>query len=137
MRASIRSALEQGLPCIAECGGFLYLQRELDGREMVGFFPGSAHNTGRLSRFGYVRLTAKADNLLCAAGESIPAHEFHYYDTTCNGSDATARKADGRSWECAHLSGTLYAGFPHFHFYGQPSMAARFLDACRKEKHHA
>lgn len=137
MRESIRAALGKNLPCIAECGGFLYLLRELDGHAMVGFLPGTAHNTGRLSRFGYVQLTAKKDNLLCAAGESIPAHEFHYYDTTCNGEDGIARKADGRAWECGHLSGALYAGFPHFHFYGQPSMAGRFLDACRKELNHA
>ena len=137
MRESIRSALEQALPCIAECGGFLYLLRELDGRAMVGFLPGSARNTGKLSRFGYVTLTAKEDNLLCPAGGHIPAHEFHYYDTTCNGAGFHAQKADGRGWDCGHLSGTLYAGFPHFHFYGQPAMAARFLDACRKEKYHA
>ena len=31
MKDSIRQALEAGLPCIAECGGFLYLQKELEG----------------------------------------------------------------------------------------------------------
>ena len=70
MKDSIRQALEAGLPCIAECGGFLYLQKELEGRPMVGFLPGMGHNTGKLSRFGYVTLTAQKDNLLCAAGNS-------------------------------------------------------------------
>lgn len=134
MKDSIRQALEAGLPCIAECGGFLYLQKELEGRPMVGFLPGTGHNTGKLSRFGYVTLTAQKDNLLCAAGEQIPAHEFHYYDTTCNGEDFLAQKADGRAWRCGIATETLYAGFPHFHFYAHPQMAARFLTACRKEK---
>lgn len=134
MKDSIRQALEAGLPCIAECGGFLYLQKELEGRPMVGFLPGTGHNTGKLSRFGYVTLTAQKDNLLCAAGEQIPAHEFHYYDTTCNGEDFLAQKADGRAWRCGIATETLYAGFPHFHFYAHPKMAARFLAACRKEK---
>lgn len=134
MKDSIRQALEAGLPCIAECGGFLYLQKELEGRPMVGFLPGTGHNTGKLSRFGYVTLTAQKDNLLCAAGEQIPAHEFHYYDTTCNGEDFLAQKADGRAWRCGIATETLYAGFPHFHFYAHPQMAARFLAACRKEK---
>ena len=132
MKDSIRQALEAGLPCIAECGGFLYLQKELEGRPMVGFLPGTGHNTGKLSRFGYVTLTAQKDNLLCAAGEQIPAHEFHYYDTTCNGEDFLAQKADGRAWRCGIATENLYAGFPHFHFYAHPQMAARFLEKCRK-----
>jgi len=134
MRESVRTALTAGLPCIAECGGFLYLQKELEGKPMVGFLPGTGHNTGKLSRFGYVTLTARKDNLLCTAGEQLPAHEFHYYDTDCNGEDFLAQKADGRSWSCGVATGTLYAGFPHFHFYAYPQMAANFLDACRKEK---
>ena len=134
MRESLRGALEAGLPCIAECGGFLYLQKELEGKPMVGFLPGTGHNTGRLSRFGYVTLTARKDNLLCAAGERLPAHEFHYYDTDCNGEDFLAQKADGRSWSCGIAAENLYAGFPHFHFYACPQMAGNFLNACRKEK---
>ena len=132
MKDSIRQALEAGLPCIAECGGFLYLQKALEGRPMVGFLPGTGHNTGKLSRFGYVTLTAQKDNLLCAAGEQLPAHEFHYYDTTCNGEDFLAQKADGRAWRCGIATENLYAGFPHFHFYAHPQMAARFLEMCRK-----
>ena len=136
MRQSILQSLEKGLPCIAECGGFLYLQQSLDGHAMVGVLPGQSHNTGRLSRFGYVTLEARRDNLLCAAGEAIPAHEFHYYDTTDNGNAFRAVKADGRSWDCGVATETLYAGFPHFHFYAKPAMAARFLDTCRKENYH-
>ena len=99
---------------------------------VLGFLPGTGHNTGKLSRFGYVTLTAQKDNLLCAAGEQLPAHEFHYYDTTCNGEDFLAQKADGRAWRCGIATENLYAGFPHFHFYAHPQMAARFLEMCRK-----
>ena len=130
MRTSILRALTEKLPCIAECGGFLYLMTKLDEANMVGFFPGEGRNTEKLSRFGYVTLTARKDNLLCAAGDAIPAHEFHYYDTSCNGGDFLAQKADGRHWDCGHGSETLYAGFPHFHFYAKPDMAGRFLRAC-------
>ncbi len=136
MRQSILEVLQRGLPCIAECGGFLYLQTELEGRRMVGFLPGTGHNTGKLSRFGYVTLTAQKDNVLCKAGEKIPAHEFHYFDTSANGEDFHAQKADGRGWLCGYASDTLYAGFPHFHFYAKPTMAERFLNACRKEIRH-
>ena len=33
MRHAVRSAVESGMPCIAECGGFLYLHRELEGTD--------------------------------------------------------------------------------------------------------
>ncbi len=136
LREDIRRALAGGLPCIAECGGFLYLAQALEGRPMVGFLPGEAVNTGRLSRFGYVTLTAKADNLLCKAGEAFPAHEFHYYDLPDPGGAFSARKANGRRWDCAWATDRLYAGFPHFHFYACPSLAENFYRACLEEKNH-
>ena len=137
MRESIRKAVIGGLPCIAECGGFMYLTEKIGGFPMAGALKGVCFDTGKLTRFGYVTLTAQKDNLLCRAGEQIPAHEFHHWDAEAPGEDFLAEKPSGRSWLCAHASKTLYAGFPHFHFYANPSFAVRFLDACRKESCHA
>lgn len=134
MRASIKEALEAGLPTIAECGGFLYLHDHLEGYPMVGFFRGEGTNTGKLRRFGYVTLTAQKDNLLCPAGRSFPAHEFHYFDVPNPGTDFAAVKANGTGWPCGYASSSHYAGFPHFHFYSDPTMAERFLNACRRFK---
>ena len=135
MRASVREAVMGGLPCIAECGGFLYLTEKIGSFPMAGALKGACFDTGKLTRFGYVTLTAQKDNLLCRAGEQIPAHEFHHWDAEDPGAGFLAEKPSGRSWLCAHASDTLYAGFPHFHFYANPTFAVRFLDACRKEKH--
>ena len=135
MRNEIRTAMEQDIPCVAECGGFMYLQRELEGRPMVGFLPGSCFDTGKLTRFGYVTLEAKKDNLLCRAGEQIAAHEFHHWDCTDPGTDFLARKPTGRHWDCAVSTQTLYAGYPHFHFYSNPAFAEHFYEICIKEKH--
>lgn len=97
---------------------------------MVGSLRGSCHNTGRLSRFGYVTLTAECDTMICGKGEQIPAHEFHYWDADLPGEDLRARKPSGRTWQCVHASPQLYAGFPHFHFYSAPRAAGRFYRAC-------
>lgn len=134
MRKSVKAAIEGGLPTIAECGGFLYLHETLEGHSMAGVFSGDGFNTGRLRRFGYVTLTAGANNLLCGEGESFPAHEFHYYDVPQPGTAFTAVKPTGQSWQCAYATDTLYAGFPHFHFYSNPKLAENFLNACRKRK---
>ena len=134
MRYCVKTALESGVPCIAECGGFMYLTQAIGAFPMVGFLPGSCFDTGKLTRFGYVTLTAKKDNLLCGAGGSIVAHEFHHWDCTEPGADFTAEKASGKHWDCAVATDRLYAGFPHFHFYANPAFALRYYDECVKEK---
>lgn len=135
MRASVRDALARGVPCIAECGGFMYLTEAIGDAPMAGALPGTCFDTGKLTRFGYVTLRAKSDNLLCRAGGEIAAHEFHHWDCTCPGDAFTAEKPTGRRWECAVSSGALYAGYPHFHFYSNPEFLYSFYDACIKEKH--
>lgn len=128
MRRSILEAIESGIPAIAECGGFLYLHDTLNGLPMAGVIHASAYNTGKLTRFGYAELTAQKHNLLCDAGGTIRAHEFHYYDSGDCGDGFYARKPAGdRTWACAHAADTLYAGFPHLYFYANPSFAERFI----------
>ena len=87
MLASIRQAVQAGLPTAAECGGFLYLGRSLedaDGKAwpMADVLPGDGIRVGRLVRFGYAEMTAKADSMLFCAGETLPIHEFHHWDST-------------------------------------------------------
>ena len=134
--ASVRKTVLSGMPCIAECGGFMFLQqsmRDADGRSfpMASALEGEAFMTAGLKRFGYVKLTAKRDNLLCAAGESLPAHEFHYSDSTFCGDSFEAEKTGGfQQYECISAGPALFAGYPHIHFAGKPEAAARFAAAC-------
>ncbi len=138
MRASIKDALERGLPCIAECGGFLYLLEKLETKDqgifsMVGFLPGRAFPTEKLGRFGYILLEAKKDGPFLKKGETIRGHEFHYWDTDNNGSACTARKPNGaRWWECVHEEVMLFGGFPHLYLPSNRNFARRFVDTCRK-----
>ena len=128
MLRAVKTAVEGGLPTIAECGGFLYLHRQVDGVPLAGVIPADAHRTDRLQRFGYVELTAAADNLLCPAGGSIRAHEFHYYDSTDCGAAFTARKASGAAeYPCIHASDTLYAGYPHLYLPANRQFAEHFI----------
>ncbi len=135
MRESVRAAVTAGLPTIAECGGFMYLTEAIGDWPMAGVLPGGCRDNHKLTRFGYVTLTAKEDNLLCRAGESIRGHEFHHWDASDPGGGFTAEKSSGRAWACVHASDTLYAGYPHFHFYAAPAFAENFYHACIKEKH--
>lgn len=100
LRKHIKQSLEDGLPCYAECGGLMYLSRQLSWKdqdgEMVGFIPADCvmHTTpqGR----GYVKLietlnhpwnitenqtkippTNETKNAN-SPKQTIFAHEFHY-----------------------------------------------------------
>ena len=139
MRRSIMEAVGRGLPTVAECGGFLYLQQSLEDAEghsfpQCGALPGHGFKTERLQRFGYLTLRAPLDSLLFRAGETVPAHEFHYWDSTENGAALCAEKADGRAWRCGFASPSLYAAFPHLHFGGETPLAERFVKACEQWK---
>ena len=139
MIRSIQSALKNKIPFIAECGGFMYLTNSIEGYPMTGFFPYSCYNNRKLTRFGYIRMKAVSDNMLCHQGEDFPAHEFHYWDCENSGSNYIAYKKSGRNWKCVFAGDHFYAGFPHFHFYSSPELAANFYQTCLqyKEKRHA
>ena len=138
LMAQIKAALQNGLPCIAECGGFQYLCEQLEGADsksypMVGFLPGSSFRTPSLRRFGYVRLTAQKDNLLCKKGEGFAAHEFHYWDSQHCGNGCIAQKPCRRSsWECVVCDENFWAGYPHLYFYADVQMAKNFLNRCNR-----
>ena len=129
MCTRIREVILDGMPCLAECGGFMYLHQEMEDmegkqRRVCGVIPGRAYRTPKLNRFGYITLTEKQDTGL---GE-IPAHEFHYFDSTDCGTDFHASKpASTRGWDCMHYEGRLMAGFPHLYYYGNPKVPVHFL----------
>ncbi len=134
MLAAIKKALQNGLPCIAEGGGFMYLTEAIAEYPMVNYLPGKSFDTGRLVRFGYAILKAKEDNMLCRAGEEIASREYHKWDAEDPGDFFTASKASGRSWDCVHAGARLYAGFPHLHFYANPAFAVNFYNTCLEVK---
>ncbi len=134
----IRNKINNNIPIIAECGGFMYLHKMLDDFESVGVVDGKAFKTEKLQRFGYINIQAQKDNILCRKGETIPAHEFHYWDSTSCGTDFKAFKAsNNKSWKCVHAGENYYMGFPHIYFYSNPETAENFLKRCikyRREK---
>lgn len=138
MRQAIGAAIHSGMPVIAESGGFLYLLDEFAGEErgyaMAGVIAGGYRQTQRLGRFGYQVLVPTHDNLLAPAGTEIKAHEFHYTEATTNGDSCTAHKPSrpAISWPTVHAGSTLFAGYPHIHFWSQPLLAQNFVAACRR-----
>ena len=124
MRASVWQALESGMPCHAECGGFLYLGKSLaDAQgnvyEMVGFLDGAGFRTERLQRFGYVEL-APQDADAFAVNTVLRGHEFHYWDSTDCGDACLAWKplSKQKTYPCMVKKKGTFAGFPHLYYAG-------------------
>lgn len=137
MLQSIKRAVDSGMPCLAECGGFMYLHQWIKDRdgvqyEMAGAIEGESFPTQKLTRFGYITLTALEDNVLCRKGSELKGHEFHYWDSTNTGNGFHAQKPLRKTnWDCIITNGNLWAGYPHIHFYSNIEAAIEFLRKVR------
>lgn len=136
MKKSVKAACDSGMPVLAECGGFMYLQKEIqtengESYEMAGTLEGKIIPKGKLCRFGYIGAKAKQAGVFGEAGAAMKGHEFHYYDCTENGSGFQACKPlSDKSYDCMVYDRTMAAGFPHFYYYSNPDMIYAFLTNC-------
>ena len=130
MLNSIKSALDNGLRCYAECGGLMYLTEAIDNVSMVGFFKGNSEMTTRLNRFGYA--TVNINNL------KINCHEFH--KSKVNSEEKTLYKVEKIgydenliTWQCGYNKKNTLAGYPHTHFLGNLEFLKYILGDKKKE----
>lgn len=131
MLNTIKKAFIAGMPTVAECGGFMYLHTYIHNQncvfDMAGALDGECHFKGKLVRFGYIELEEKHSNFL-PPDEKIRAHEFHYYDSTDNGTDCIATKpATGRKYDCVISRDNYWLGFPHIYYPSNPHFAENFV----------
>lgn len=85
MRRSLSDWAAGGGFVYGECGGFMYMCRELTDGEgtvfpMTGIFPVAVKMRPRLSRLGYRCATLSADCAMGEQGQQFYGHEFHYSD---------------------------------------------------------
>lgn len=102
-------------PILAECGGLLYLTRELDGHPMCGVIDAAATMTRKL-KLGYREVTTTEDHPVWPAGTSLRAHEFHYSTVT------PERRA--------YVVNNVHASYLHTHWAAMPEVARRLVAAC-------
>ena len=142
IRQDIRAAAQAGVPIVAECGGYMYLCRRVaafDGAEypMTGLIPQICRMEKKLQTVGYVEATALADNVLCATGETLRGHEFHFSRMEEDGSGKTVTPAfrfrknrTGAEYPAGYVDGNVLASYLHIHFAGNPAAARRFVGHC-------
>ncbi len=139
LHAALRSAIDGGMPCYAECGGLMYLTGGLtdaEGRHhaMVGALPGRSVLCRRRSHLGYATVRALADTPLMRAGEAMRGHEFHYSTWENVPADTphayhVAPRRDSPPRPEGYARGNLLASYVHLHFWSEPLLARRFVAA--------
>ncbi|MCC5657763.1 cobyrinate a,c-diamide synthase [Nostoc sp. XA010] len=141
VRDAVKTAILQGMPAIAECGGLMYLCEQIidfEGKSwsMAGVLPTSAVMGGRLT-LGYRRAVALQDNLLVKAGTTVYGHEFHRSHLTLN---PTQPLFETSRYDCEENMGcegwglpkNVYASYVHSHWGGTREIPQQFLQECRK-----
>ncbi|MBW2016832.1 MAG: cobyrinate a,c-diamide synthase [Deltaproteobacteria bacterium] len=137
----IRDFALDGGPVYAECGGFMYLMREirdLEGRSfpMAGVFPVSACMERRLSALGYREIITGKESLLGPPGTRARGHEFHY--SRIVGEDGLperiysvrGRKSFLKAQEGYSIRRVL-GSYIHLHWGSNPEVAGHIVDYCR------
>ena len=127
---SIKKALDNGLPCYAECGGLMYLtdgEKSEDiehiSHSTVGFFKGYYTLTKKLQNFGYAEIKVEVENNILPQNISINCHEFHksfvnlqeekiykLYKTIYDGTQ--------KNWKCGYVKKNTLGAYGHVHFFG-------------------
>ncbi len=140
LRQELTSRVRAGLPTVAECGGLLYLGRQLDDAAMCGVLPGTARMAGRLT-LGYREATVETSSPLAQAGTVLRGHEFHYsaVDPPAGLGDeifgpAFTLRARGRERHEGFASATLSASYLHLHWAASPQLADRLMASARAHR---
>ncbi|WDP90819.1 MAG: cobyrinate a,c-diamide synthase [Desulfobacter sp.] len=140
----VKAASRAGMPIYGECGGFMYLCRNIagdDGEEtgrMCGIFDFDVRMSKRLRSLGYREITLNADTLIGRKGDVIRGHEFHYSSIAGGGDDnaASIYKVTSRAGQEISLQGfqkkNTLGSYLHVHFGSNPNAARQFVACCAR-----
>ena len=140
LRREILNFVRSGGHVFAECGGLVYLCRDLkvlNGQvfPMIGALPFKASMLSRRKSLGYVQVAFSRDCMLGSAGRDIRGHEFHYSEIEpANGEQdwkniyrVTDSRGGFRDTQ-GISSGNVLASYAHIYFGHRLDVAERIVD---------
>lgn len=136
LHEDLQKAARRGLPIYAECGGHMYLGRELTDAEgrthrMACVTPTVSSLAGTRLTLGYRVARACRSGPLFRLGDTVRAHEFHL-------STAAPAEPSTACWEIVepplgpsgYAQDSVWSSYLHLHFGAAPEAACRFLETC-------
>ncbi len=132
-RNELHARAEDGLPIYAECGGLMYLGKELvlDGKSysMTGALPIVFGFSKKPQGHGYTIISVKEKNPFFQIGTRLRGHEFHYSKVLRwdgNDTELAFRMEKGTGF-LNEMDGVCYknilASYTHIHALGAPAWA--------------
>lgn len=145
MKEALRDRIAAGLPTYAECGGLMYLSRQIswEGRihDMVGIVPGDCVMNSSPQGRGLVELETTGDFPWpeVSSGLQVPAHEFHYSRLENLDGDLRwgwrVRRGTGTAEEMDGLIlGNLFASYCHLRHTERFEWIRYFLEFVKAHK---
>ncbi|MBO1511403.1 cobyrinate a,c-diamide synthase [Metabacillus bambusae] len=140
-KQTIKYAIEQGIPTLAECGGFMFLTDSIettDGTryEMVGIISGEVKMHTKRVALGYREISGRLGNFLINENQKARGHEFHY--STFEPNIEIQHAYETKGMRGAKLEGCLthhvVAGYTHFHFASCPELVGNWIKFCKEIK---
>lgn len=142
LRKQILENSHKGMPIYGECGGFMYLCREMcDSSEnvfpMVGCFPFRTRIYPRLKSLGYREITLLRSSVIGNMGLCVRGHEFHYSGIEDDMGKSDGEKVFSMTARTGHKKGDTgwqvnrtLGSYIHLHFGSQPDAAGSFVNGC-------
>ncbi|HET7831673.1 MAG TPA: cobyrinate a,c-diamide synthase [Gallionella sp.] len=139
MRSEIKSAIANGMPVYAECGGLMYLSRSISYQDktfqMVGAIPGDVQMHVKPIGRGYVHLGENTNHPWPrpdVPAKQIRAHEFHYSSLEnlppdCQFAYHVERGHGINGQQDGIILNNLLASYTHLRTIGSCYWAARFV----------
>ncbi len=143
MLEAIHNWADSGRPVYAECGGLMYLSKDIydfNGKffEMAGVLPFETEMKKGRSHLGYREIELKDNCILGKKGDKLKGHEFHYSDIKPSAVSPQQSAVD----KCYSLSdnkkqnlqdeGYMFkntlASYIHIHFGSNLNIARNFID---------
>ncbi len=138
----LRQIIQDGIPTYAECGGLMYLCKQLIDLDrqiwpMVGIIPSTVTMQSKLT-LGYRKAIALRDSCLTATRTTITGHEFHR--------SGLRQTSEFPLWQLQgfHQSSLSYpegwqvnnvhASYLHIHWGANQRFPQRFIEYCQKYK---
>ncbi len=145
LKHGLRKLIESGLPVYAECGGLMYLGRNLLWKDkkyqMLGVLEWDFVLKRRPVGHGYSVLSFSDNSPFFKKGDVIKGHEFHYSLPVPTGGSDNARfccqvqrghgfdgRVDGISYR------NIFGTYTHIHALGNGKWGENMIKACMKYK---
>ncbi len=140
LKESIKEAINRGMPVYAECGGMMYLAREIEDFEgkkwpMVGILPQGVRMTKKLT-LGYRKVITIKNTPIFSQNTILVGHEFHRavdLETPHNPlwefrDYYTGKLLSYQGWY--NPSYQVYASYLHLHFANYIREVTKFVMLC-------